>query len=248
VAERVALVTGGGSGIGAATVRQLADSGHAVVVADVNEAGAASVADEVVAAGGDAISVAVDVRDTASVRAMVAGAVERFGGLHVAVNSAGVSEDLSDFVEVAEEQWDRVIDINLSGTFRSLQAEVPAILSSGGGAIVNLSSVAGLIGFPGNPSYVSSKHGVIGLTKTVALEYARKGLRVNAVCPGTVDTPMLADFTRDEATKKAMGRLSPMGRLATPDEIAAMIVWLCSEAASYVTGQAIAVDAGATAT
>jgi NAD(P)-dependent dehydrogenase (short-subunit alcohol dehydrogenase family) len=248
VAERVALVTGGGSGIGAATARALAASGVAVMVADIDAERAAAVAAEVSAAGGEAASVVVDVRDAESVRAMVAATVERFGALHVAVNSAGVSEDVADFAELPWAQWERTIDVNLSGTFRSLQAEIPAILAAGGGAVVNVSSVAGLIGFPGNPSYVASKHGVVGLTKTAALEYARRGIRVNAVCPGTVDTPMLAAFTGDEATKKAMGRLSPMGRLAEPDEIAAMIVFLCSEAASYVTGQAVAVDAGATAT
>ena len=246
--ERVALVTGGGSGIGAATVRQLAAAGFAVVVADRDADGAAAVVDAVTAAGGDAVAQLVDVRDTASVQAMVAAALDRYGALHVAVNSAGVSEDLADFAELPWAQWERTIDVNLSGTFRSMQAEIPAILGSGGGAIVNVSSVAGLIGFPGNPSYVASKHGVIGLTKTAALEFARKGLRVNAVCPSMVETPMLAAFTGDEATMKAMARMSPMGRLATADEVAATIVWLSSDAASYVTGQAVAVDAGATAT
>ena len=248
MADRVAVVTGGGSGIGAATVEQLAAAGHAVVVADRNVEGAALVAEGVRAAGGEAHAVEVDVRDTASVQAMVAAANDRYGALHVAVNSAGVSEDLADFAELPWAQWERTIDVNLSGTFRSLQAEIPAILASGGGAIVNVSSVAGLIGFPGNPSYVASKHGVVGLTKTAALEFARKGIRVNAVCPSMVETPMLAAFTGDEATMKAMARMSPMGRLATAAEVAATIVWLCSDAASYVTGQAIAVDAGATAT
>ena len=158
MAERVALVTGGGSGIGAASVRALAASGVAVMVADIDAAGAAAVAAEVSAAGGEAASVVVDVRDAESVRAMVAATVERFGALQIAVNSAGVSEDIADFAELPWAQWERTIDVNLSGTFRSLQAEIPAILAAGGGAIVNVSSVAGLIGFPGNPSYVASKH------------------------------------------------------------------------------------------
>ena len=218
------------------------------MVADIDAERAAAVAAEVSAAGGEAASVVVDVRDAESVRAMVAATVERFGALHVAVNSAGVSEDVADFAELPWAPWERTVDVNPSGMFWSLQAGMPVIVAPAVGAAVNVSSVAGLIGFPGNPSYVASKHGVVGLTKTAALEYARRGIRVNAVCPGTVDTPMLAAFTGDEATKKAMGRLSPMGRLAEPDEIAAMIVFLCSEAASYVTGQAVAVDAGATAT
>jgi NAD(P)-dependent dehydrogenase (short-subunit alcohol dehydrogenase family) len=240
----VALVTGGGSGIGRATATLLAQRGASVLVADIDGAAADKVAAEI---GSPASSMAVDVTDEAAVAAMVRAAVSTYGALHVAVNNAGTSGLFGATADVDPAEWRRVIDLNLTGVFLCMRAEIPAILEAGGGALVNTSSGAGLMGFAGLPAYVASKHGVIGLTRAAALEYAPKGIRVNCVCPGTVRTPMLEAFTGDESTLQAMGRAMPIKRLATPEEIAEAIVWLASPAASYVTGHALAVDGGAAA-
>jgi NAD(P)-dependent dehydrogenase (short-subunit alcohol dehydrogenase family) len=240
----VALVTGGGSGIGRATCLLLAKRGASVVVADIDGGNADKVAAEI---GNAASGVQVDVTQEDQVSSMVQQAVSTFGGLHVAVNNAGTSGTFGSTADVDPSEWRRVIDLNLNGVFLCLRAEIPAILASGGGAIVNTSSGAGLMGFAGLPAYVASKHGVVGLTRSAALEYSAQGVRVNCVCPGTVRTPMLESFTGDEATLQAMGRAMPIKRLATPEEIAEAIVWLASPAASYVTGHALAVDGGAAA-
>ncbi|MFL6238484.1 MAG: SDR family NAD(P)-dependent oxidoreductase [Actinomycetes bacterium] len=240
----VAVVTGGGSGIGRATSILLAERGAAVLVADVDIANAESVASEI---GGSASAMQVDVTDVDGVAAMVQQAVSTYGGLTVAVNNAGTSGQFGATADVDPDEWRRVVDLNLNGVFYCMRAEIPAILNSGGGAIVNTSSGAGLMGFAGLPAYVASKHGVVGVTRAAALEYAAKGIRVNCVCPGTVRTPMLEAFTGDEGTLQAMGRAMPIKRLATPEEIAEAIVWLASPSASYVTGHALAVDGGAAA-
>ena len=240
----VALVTGGGSGIGRATCLLLAERGASVLVADIDGGNADKVATEI---GSNAVGVQTDVTQADHVDAMVQRAVSTFGGLHIAVNNAGTSGTFASTADVDPDEWRRVIDLNLTGVFLCMRAEIPAILSSGGGAIVNTSSGAGLMGFAGLPAYVASKHGVIGATRSAALEYSAKGIRVNCVCPGTVRTPMLESFTGDEATLQAMGKAMPIKRLATPEEIAEAIVWLASPAASYVTGHALAVDGGAAA-
>ncbi len=246
---KVAVVTGGASGIGAATVRLLSARGAAVVIADVDARSGEALAVEVDAAGGTAWSMVVDVTDPEQVEALVAAAVDGFGGLDIAVNNAGTSGSYSSLTEHSLAEWDRTLAVNLTGVFVCLRAEVPALLARGGGVIVNTASDAGLMGFAGLPAYVASKHGVVGLTKSVALEYARKGIRVNAVCPGSVNTPMLEGFVGgDQAALEGMGKVTPMGRLGTPDEVAEAIVWLCSDASSYVTGAVVTVDGGVMAT
>lgn len=246
---RVALVTGGASGIGRATVERLVAAGASVVVADLDGPTAARLVAGLPDAAGRARSVEADVTDPAAVDAAVATAVDELGGLHLAVNSAGTAGTFAALPDQRLEAWERTLAVNLTGTFLCLQRELPAIVASGGGAVVNVSSAAGLMGFANLPAYVASKHGVIGLTKSVALEYARAGVRVNAVCPASIRTPMLEGFAGgDEQVLEGMGRGQPVGRLGTPEEVAAAIVWLCSDAASFVTGHAMAVDGGVLAT
>ncbi len=246
---RVALVTGGASGIGRATALQLAQEGAAVMVADLERSHGDLVVAAIEAAGGRAGFVQADVSDPDQVTAMVAAVEEEFGRLDVAVNNAGMPGTYKPLIEQSLTDWQRTVGVNLTGTFLCLQAEIPAILDVGRGAIVNVASAAGLIGFANLPAYVASKHGVVGLTKSVALEYARRDIRVNAVCPGNVHTPMLEGFAGgDQKALTGMAKMTPIGRLATPEEIAEAIVWLCSDAASFVTGHAMAVDGGVLAT
>ena len=239
----VALVTGGGSGIGQATVRLLAARGVQVVVADLDDAAAQSTATD---AGAAAAAVAVDVADAASVEAMVAFTVERFGGLDWACNIAGIAPQPKPFVEHSYDDWRRTIDVNLSGVFFCMQHELRRMLEQGrGGAIVNMSSGAGVVPAPGQPQYTAAKHGVLGLTKQAAQEYAAEGIRVNAVLPGQTETvPMRAylDALPDGGAK--MMRRLPMKRMARPLEIAQAVVWLCSDEASYVNGESLVVDGG----
>ncbi|WP_208027062.1 glucose 1-dehydrogenase [Rhabdothermincola sediminis] len=248
-AGKVALVTGGASGIGRATVEQLAAAGARVVVADLDDVQGAGVADAVHASGGEAVFVRTDVAVPDEVEAMVAATLDRFERLDVAVNNAGRPGAYAALTDQTLEDWERTLAVNLTGTFMCLRAEISAMVTAGGGAIVNVASAAGLMGFAHLPAYVASKHGVIGLTKSVALEFARSGIRVNAVCPGNVRTQMLEGFAGgDEQTLQGMGRMQPIGRLGTPQEVAEAIVWLCSDAASFVTGHAMAVDGGVLAT
>lgn len=243
---RVALVTGGASGIGRASALAFASEGAKVVVADVDEAGAAETVKAVAEAGGTARFVSCDVTRSDEVAAMVADAVAAYGRLDCALNNAGTSGSTAFTVDYPEEEWDRVIALNLRSVFLCMKHEIPAMLSQGGGAIVNTSSGAGLVGFPGLSAYVASKHGVIGLTRATALEYVKSGIRINAVCPGSTRTPMLASFMGDDpAIQKMMERAAPIGRLGDPSEIAAAVVWLCTDDASFVVGHALAVDGGA---
>ena len=246
--DAVVLVTGGASGIGLAAVELLATQGAKVTIVDVQAEATDAAVVTVRDRGGEALPVVASVTDPDATRDMVEQTVARWGRLDGAINNAGTSGTHALTADVEWDEWRRVIDLNLHGVFLSMKAEIPAMLASGGGAIVNTSSGAGLMGFPGLPAYVASKHGVIGLTKSAALEYGRKGIRVNAVCPGTVRTPMLEAFTgHDEDALQGMGKMMPLGRLATPKEIAESMVWLLSPAASYVTGHAMAVDGGAAA-
>jgi NAD(P)-dependent dehydrogenase (short-subunit alcohol dehydrogenase family) len=238
----VALVTGAGSGIGRAAAIRFARDGDRVVVADVNEGGAKETVTLIRDAGGDAQAFAVDVADNESVGAMVAFAVAQYGSLDKAFNNAGISPKAKPFHEHTPEEWQRVIDVNLTGMFFCLQHELRQMLAQGdGGAIVNTSSGAGVVAAPGQPQYTAAKHGVLGLTKSTAQEYARHGIRVNAILPGMTDTPPMREYLGDN---EGMKRMLPFGRLATPEEIAEAAVWLCSDAASYVSGTSLVIDGG----
>jgi len=244
LAGRVALVTGAGSGIGRASAVALARAGAAVVVADVDDHGARTTTDLIIGAGGTAAARQCDVTDEADVDAAVAFAVEEFGGLHVAHNNAGINATPSLLADVTEADFDRVIAVDLTSVFLCMKAEITWMLEHGGGVIVNTSSGAGLIGYPTTGPYVAAKHGVIGLTKTAALEYGRQGVRVNAVCPGTVRTPMVDVATQLPGLEEQLVALHPIGRIGEPEEIANAVLWLCSDDASFVLGHALAVDGG----
>jgi NAD(P)-dependent dehydrogenase (short-subunit alcohol dehydrogenase family) len=242
---KVALVTGGGGGIGRATALVFAHSGAAVLVSDVNEASGAETVALIEAAGGRASFFACDVSKPDQVKAMVAAAVGCFGGLDCAFNNAGINRMGDD--EYDDAIWERNIGINLSGVMRCMREEAAVMLPRGGGAIVNTASINGLVGNPGQPAYVAAKHGVVGLARHGALRWAKGGIRVNAVCPGVIETPMTAPLMADPALKALIDGMTPMGRMGTAAEIAEAVVWLCSPAASFVTGHAMVVDGGNTA-
>jgi NAD(P)-dependent dehydrogenase (short-subunit alcohol dehydrogenase family) len=241
----VAIVTGASAGIGRATAFAFARAGCRVVVADVDVERGEKTAAEVANEGVDAFFVRTDVTVPDDVHHLVEETVRRFGRLDYAANNAGIEGVTAPTADCTLANWRRVIDVNLTSVFLCMHEEIPVMLATGGGAIVNTSSVAGLVGFEGSPAYVASKHGIIGLTKNAALEYATQGIRVNAVCPGVIDTEMITRFThRDPEATRQLVQIEPIGRLGRPEEIADTIVWLCSDHASYVTGQAIAVDGG----
>lgn len=245
VAGKVALITGGSSGIGRVTAEMFAREGARVIVADVDDVGGEQTVDEINGNGGEATFVAADVTHASEVEMMVKTAVERFGRLDCAFNNAGIGGDIQTTVSCSEDFWDRMIATNLKGVWLCMKYELEQMARQGSGAIVNTSSVAGLIGFPGFCAYVAAKHGVNGLTKTAALEFAKSGIRVNAVCPGAIRTPM---FSGGEEKHPWLGKsitaAGPMRRLGDPSEIAEAVVWLCSDAASFVTGLPMAVDGG----
>jgi NAD(P)-dependent dehydrogenase (short-subunit alcohol dehydrogenase family) len=246
--DKVAIVTGAGRGIGAATAQLFAQEGARVVVASRHAEELARLVDVIKGAGGEAVAVATDVADAASVEALVTQTVTRYGRLDLAVNNAGIAGGNTPLVDVSEQVFDQVIATNLKGVFLSLKYEIPALLAAGGGAIVNVSSTTGLVGYgsmgAGIAPYIASKHGVVGMTKAAALEYARARIRVNAVAPGTTLTPVNAGWIGDESIKQRITTLIPLGRVAEPLEIAQAILWLCSDAASYVTGVTLPVDGG----
>jgi len=240
---KVALVTGAASGIGRESALAFARAGAKVVAADVDSGGGEETVQMIKDGGGEAIFVKCDVSQEADVKAMVEKTVETFGRLDYAHNNAGIEGMAGPCVECTEENWDRTININLKGVWWCCKYEIPEMLKVGGGAIVNTASVAGLVGFGGIPAYTASKHGVVGLTKTIALDYAQQNIRCNAVCPGVIDTPMIERFTGGDAeARKGMESLEPVGRLGKPSEIADAVVYLCSDQASYVTGVPMPVD------
>ncbi|MFF2846101.1 SDR family NAD(P)-dependent oxidoreductase [Streptomyces sp. NPDC058001] len=236
---KVALVTGGGSGIGEACATALARRGAQVVVADIDPTTAERVARRLETPG---LACRLDVRESASVQAAVDLATSRFGRLDIAVNNAGVGVPVKrDIGEMSWTDWTRVTSVNLDGVFRSMRAELPAMLASGGGSVINMASVAAHIGIAGAGAYVAAKHAVLGLTKCAAAEYATRNIRVNVVCPGFVDT---AISPRTGTQKQALGALHPMNRLGTPEEVAEVVAFLAGDAASFVTGSAYDVDGG----
>lgn len=237
---RVLLVTGAASGIGRATAIAAARAGARLVLGDV-----ADCADTARAAGADAVVRRTDVTRQDDVRALVDAAVARFGRLDAAFNNAGIEGTLRPTADYPEDTLARVLEVNVLGVWRCMRAELPVMLRLGGGAIVNAASVAGLVGAGAFSAYVASKHAVVGLTKSAAIEYAPGGVRVNAVCPGVIDTPMVGRLAAELTTlRETLLARVPMGRLGTAGEVAAAVVWLCSDAASFVTGHALAVDGG----
>jgi NAD(P)-dependent dehydrogenase (short-subunit alcohol dehydrogenase family) len=245
---KVALVTGGGSGIGRATALAFAREGAKVVVADVVVAGGAETVARIQQVGGEATFVKTDVSQATEVEALITATVAAYGRLDCAHNNAGVEGVEALTADYPEADWDRVISINLKGVWLCMKYELPQMQRQGAGAIVNTASIAGLVGAHRMSAYVASKHAVAGLTKTAALEYAKAGIRVNAVCPGVIRTPMVERiFSRHPRAETHMTGLEPIGRLGTPEEVAAAVVWLCSDAASFVTGHTLAVDGGVVA-
>ena len=246
--NKVALVTGGGSGIGRACALAFAREGAKVVVADVMERGGEETVQMIREAGGESIFVKTDVSKAADVEALVKRAVDTYGRLDCGINNAGIEGINAPTADYTEENWNRVININLKGVWLCMKYEIPEMQKQGGGAIVNMASVAGLVGFQGMPAYCASKGGIIQLTKVAALEYAKAGIRVNAVCPGVIRTPMVERLTGgNPETEAQFTVMEPVGRMGTPEEIAESVVWLCSDAASFVTGHPMVVDGGLTA-
>jgi NAD(P)-dependent dehydrogenase (short-subunit alcohol dehydrogenase family) len=243
---KVALVTGGASGIGRATALTFAREGAKLVMADMNEDGGQQTVHMLTEKGGEAIFVRTDVSKAIAVQTLVSKAVETYGRLDCAHNNAGISGiPFMRLADSEEEEWDRIMTINLKGVWWCLKYEIPQMVQQGGGAIVNTASAAGLVGSAVLPLYDASKHGVVGLTKSAALQDAKVGIRVNTVCPGVIQTPMVADYLQvNPQFEAAFIARHPMGRLGQPEEVAEAVVWLCSDAASFVTGHTMTVDGG----
>lgn len=245
---KVALVTGGSSGIGRATALKFASEGASVVIGNRKEKAGQETVDLIQKAGGKASFYQTDVTKLENVKDLIKYTVNIYGGLDAAFNNAGVEDPQAMTPDQTEASFDLVMKVNVKGVWYSMKCEIEQMLAHGGGAIVNTASIAGLIGYPGHAPYTASKHAVLGLTKTAALEYAQQGIRVNAVCPGATETSLLDNLAEgDSSTMEYIKSLHPIGRLAKPEEIADAVVWLCSNEASFVLGQAITVDGGFTA-
>ncbi|MGB7290798.1 MAG: SDR family oxidoreductase [Thermodesulfobacteriota bacterium] len=244
---KVVLVTGGTSGIGRVTAVAFAREGAKIVVSGRREREGQETVDLVKKVGGEATFVKTDVAIEQDVKAMVEKTVATYGHLDYAFNNAGIEQLPTPLVEQGEETFDQIMDINVKGVWLSIKYEIPQMLKNGGGAIVNTASVAGLIGVPGIPIYIASKHAVLGLTKSVALEYAKSGIRINAVSPAAIETDMVDRFVGKEGdARQQLAFMHPIGRMGTPEEIANAVIYLCSDKASFITGQSLAVDGGFT--
>ncbi|HTN07579.1 glucose 1-dehydrogenase [Agriterribacter sp.] len=240
--NKVAIITGGGSGIGKAIALLYAAEGAKTVVSDINEAHGNAVADEIKKSGGEAFFIKADTASAEDNRKLVEQTLAKYGALHIAVNNAGIGGPISPVGEYPVDGWDKVIGINLSGVFYGMRYQIPAMLAAGGGSIVNMASILSKVGTKGSAAYAAAKHGVIGLTESAALEYADQKIRINAVGPGYITTPLLDAL--DETTMKALTGLHPMGRLGTAEEVAELALWLNSDKASFVTGAYYNVDGG----
>lgn len=240
--KQVAIVTGAASGIGRECARVFAREGARVVVSDINEAGGQESVRLIKDAGGEAVFKAANVAEAQSVEALIRFAVETYGGLHALVSNAGIGGDQAPTADYPLEGWDRIIAINQSSVFYGMKYGIPAILRSGGGAIVNMASILGAVGFANSVGYVSAKHALLGMTKVAAMEYSAQGVRINAVGPAFIETPLLADLPPE--MKQALVSMHPIGRLGRSEEVAELVVWLCSSRASFCTGAYYPVDGG----
>lgn len=247
--NKVVLITGAASGIGRTSAMLFAREGAKLMLSDVNDDGGSQTVDLIRQGGGTAVYQHCDVSNADEVARLLANTQKSYGGLHYAVNNAGISGTfLNPITETEEAVYDAVMAVNVKGVWLCMKAEIPVILASGGGSIVNLASVAGLIGAPGGAVYAASKHAVIGLTRSVGLEYARQGLRVNAICPSYIETPMVTNLSDvDPKMAERTQKASPMKRLGQPEEVAEAVIWLCSEKASFINGTTLAIDGGLTA-
>ena len=242
--DKVALITGGASGIGRAVALAWAREGAKVVVSDVDRGGGEETAEQVRAAGSEALFVAADVGKPEDCEALVQRAVQKFGRLHIACNNAGIGGAQAPTADYPLDAWAQVIAINLSGVFYGMKYQLPAMLKNGGGAIVNMASILGAVGFAGSPAYSAAKHGVLGLTQATALEYSAQGVRVNAVGPGFIHTPMISALEENQAVNDMLVAAHPIGRLGRAEEVAELVLWLSSSKASFVTGAYYPVDGG----
>lgn len=249
VSGKTALVTGAGAGIGRATARKFSTEGAKVVVSDIDSTGGIETVRLIHADGGKAIFIQADCSKPEDVKALIEGVVEEYESLDCVCNNAGIEGKIAPFAEQTIENYDAVMNVNARGMFLCLRAEIREMLTSGGGAIVNLASIAGLIGFSGIAPYTASKHAVNGLTKNAAVEYGKDGIRVNSICPGGIDTRMLDSLAEQtsggqQTSQQMMAPLHPLGRIGTPEEVAELIVWLCSDRAAFITGANIPIDGG----